>query len=547
MAGEAPDDAMSECRPAGREGDNHGKGGGRMSEGSGVPEGPDLGQGVALTSLREGVPFRGRFDGEAVVLVRGGETVHAIGGTCTHYGGPLAEGLVVGETIRCPWHHACFSLRTGEALGAPALNPVPCFRVETVDGMVRVTAKDELGPLEPTGTPETRPESVVIVGAGAAGSAAAEMLRREGYTGPITLIDGEAAAPYDRPNLSKDYLAGNAPEEWIPLRPGGFYTEHGIDRIVEEVRSLDLEGRNVTTTSGRTIGFGALLLATGATPIRLRIPGSDLPHVRVLRSWDDARAIIERAESGGRAVVLGASFIGMEVAASLSGRGMRVTVVAPEEVPFERSLGPELGRVLLETHERNGVTFLLGRTAVEVGPKSVRTSDGIEVPAELVVAGIGVRPNTGLAEAAGLEVENGVVVDGRLETSVPGIFAAGDIARYPDPLTGEMIRVEHWVAAQRQGQAVARSILGHQETFAHPPFFWTHQWDVVVDYVGHATSWDEIHVEGELSAGDAAIRYVKEGGERAVATIGRDLESLRVEAAMESVAVAAERGNEGAA
>lgn len=501
-------------------------------------QGPELSEGVPLASLPEGAPFAGHVGEEPVVVVRRGEEVFAIGSSCTHYGGPLAEGLVVDDTIRCPWHHACFSLRTGEAVGAPALNPVSCWQVEVRDGKAFVKDGTTNEPLANLGRSAGEPASVVIIGAGAAGSAAAEMLRREGYAGPISLVDPDADAPYDRPNLSKDYLAGNAPEEWIPLRPAGFFEEHGIDRIVATAEALDLEGRTVRLSDGRSLPFGALLLATGASPIHLDVPGSDLPHVRLLRSLADSRAIIAAAEKAKHAVIVGASFIGMESAAALRSRGLEVAVVAPDAVPFERSLGPALGLTLKSAHERNGVRFHLGRTVAEISAGGVRLDDGAVLPAELVVVGIGVRPLIALGEGAGL-VDNGAIpVDPHLQTRIPGVFAAGDIASYPDPRSGERIRVEHWVAAQRQGQAAARNILGRPQPFTDPPFFWTNQWDVGIRYVGHARQWDEAAIDGDLAAGNGSVRFIAGGETRAHATIGRDFESLEVEAEMEARALA---------
>jgi apoptosis-inducing factor 3 len=494
-------------------------------------EGPDLRKGVLLELLEEERPFLGHAGGEAVVLVRRGAEVFAVGASCPHYHGPLAEGLVVDEGIRCPWHHACFSLRTGEAR-APALDPIATWEVRLVEGMAFVGQKREPPPLDPRGRVAAGPESVVIVGAGAAGSAAAEMLRREGYAGPVLLVDPEAEAPYDRPNLSKDYLAGKAKESWIPLRPEGFYAEHDIERVVTSAVALSPGARTLSLADGRVVRFGALLLATGADPIRLPLPGAELPHVHVLRSFADCRAIIRRAEQAAHAVVIGASFIGMEAAAALRARGLEVTVLAPDEVPFERTLGQELGRHLQRAHERNGVRFRLGRKPAEILAERVRLDDGSELPAQLVVVGVGVRPSVRLAEDAGLEVDGGVLVDEYLRTSAPGVFAAGDIARWPDPRTGDRIRVEHWVVAQRQGQTAARNILGARESFVDIPFFWTRQYDDAIAYVGHAAKWDRIEVEGDVAAGDCAVRYRVGDRLLAVATMGRDQESLRLEAAM---------------
>ncbi|MBX6363416.1 MAG: FAD-dependent oxidoreductase [Gemmatimonadetes bacterium] len=485
----------------------------------------------------------GHAGGAPVIVVRRGDEVFAVGATCTHYGGPLAEGLVVGETIRCPWHHACFSLRTGAVLEWPAPNPLPCWEVEVRDGVVRVGRKRERDPLEPERRPGApavvgaraggEPATVVIVGAGAAGNAAAEGLRREGYGGRVLLVDPDADAPYDRPNLSKDYLAGNAPEEWIPLRPEGFHAEHGIERMVAAVSGIDAARRRVMLSDGRELEYGALLLATGAAPIRLPLPGAELPHVYVLRSLADSRAIIRAAERGGRAVVLGASFIGLEVAASLRARGLEVTVVAPEAVPLARVMGEALGRFVRGLHEEHGVAFRLGRKPTEVRADAVVLDDGSAVPADLVVMGVGVRPVVELAEAAGLEVDRGVVVDERLRTSVPGIWAAGDIARYPDPISGERVRIEHWVVAERQGAYAARSILGTAEPFRAVPFFWSQHYDVPIAYVGHAESWDELVVDGDPAARDVAVAFRKGGRTLALATIYRDRASLEEEAALE--------------
>jgi apoptosis-inducing factor 3 len=506
--------------------------------------GPDLAQGVPLGDLPDGGQLLGHSGGEAVLVVRRGEEIFAVGATCTHYGGPLAEGVVVGDTVRCPWHHACFSLRTGEALRAPALNPVSCYKVEREGDLIKVREKIDVPP-KPRAS---GPDSVVIVGAGGAGNAAAERLRREGYQGTIRMIAPEDEVPYDRPNLSKDYLAGSAPEEWIPLRPPEFYAEAKIE-LLRGVRAtaIDPKGKTVTLSDGRSLSYGALLLATGAEPIRLPIPGADRPHVHVLRSLADSRAIIEAAKTAKRAVVIGASFIGLEAAAALRTRGLDVTVVAPEDRPLVKILGPELGDFLRAFHEEHGVTFRLGRKPASIEEGEVRLDDGSALPADLVVMGVGVRPRLDLAQGAGLAVDNGVLVDEHLETSVPGIFAAGDIARWPDPWSGERIRVEHWVVAERQGQVAAGNILGRREPFDHAPFFWSQHYDVSISYVGHAVKWDAIEVSGSIPDKSAVVTF--RAGERiaAVATIFRDRESLEAEIAMEEGdATAVERAVRGA-
>ncbi len=492
--------------------------------------GPDLSQGVPLTDLGDSGQLLGHSGGEAVLVVRRGEEIFAIGANCTHYGGPLAEGLVVDDTVRCPWHHTCFSLRTGEALRAPALNPVACYKVEREGD--RIAVREKLAPAQPEEA--AGPDSVVIVGAGAAGNAAAEMLRREGYGGPIRLIGPEPDVPYDRPNLSKDYLAGNAPEEWIPLRPREFYEEQRIELLLGvAVKAVEPAAKRVVLDDGRAVPYGALLLATGAEPVRLPLPGGDLPHVHYLRSLADSRAIIEKTKGARRAVVVGASFIGLEVAASLRAREIAVTVVAPDERPLAKVMGPELGDFIRGVHEEHGVEFRLGTKPKAFTGSAVELESGGSLPADLVVVGVGVRPRVALAEQAGLDVDNGVLVDEYLETSVPGIFAAGDIARWPDPRSGERIRVEHWVVAERQGQTAARNILNRRERFDAVPFFWSQHYDVVISYVGHAAKWDAIEVSGSLADKNATVAFRTGDRIAAVATVFRDRESLEAEVAME--------------
>ncbi len=513
-----------------------------MSVEDAKPSGPDLAKGVPLAEIADGGMLLGHANGEAVLLARRGDMVFAIGASCTHYHGPLAEGLMVDDTVRCPWHHACFSLRTGEALAAPALNPVSCWRVERNADQVIVREKLEERPRPMTTEPRpaaAAPGAIVIVGGGAAGNAAAEMLRREGYTGSITMLSADESVPYDRPNLSKDYLAGTAPEEWMPLRSAEFYQQHRIDLALgARATVIDVAAKRVELADGRHYGFDRLLLAMGAEPVRLTVPGAALEQVHYLRSLADSRALIAKAKVAHRAVVIGASFIGLEVAASLRARGVEVHVVAPEARPMERILGPQLGDFIRALHEARGVVFHLGQTVTAIDARRVTLTSGETLEADLVVVGIGVRPLTALAELAGLAVDRGVMVNAYLETSVPDIFAAGDIARWPNPQIGEAIRVEHWVVAERQGQTAARNMLGRREPFAAAPFFWSQHYDVSIAYVGYAEQWDAIEVKGDIAARDCAVAYRRNGRLLALATISRDRESLETEVAMESAATA---------
>jgi apoptosis-inducing factor 3 len=494
-------------------------------------KGPDLHQGIPAKDLHDGEMLLGHADGEAVLLARRGEEVFAVGATCTHYSGPLAEGLFVGETVHCPWHHACFDLRTGVAR-APALNPIACWDVERRGDQLVVLGKK--APVKPHPRTQAHPGSVLIVGGGAAGHSASETLRREGFTGKLTMLSADPSPPVDRPNLSKDYLAGTAPEEWVPLRPPEFFEEHHIELVLgTRVTAIDTAKKHVVVEGGKTFAYDALLLATGADPIRLSIPGSDLPHVHSLRTLADSRAIIAQAGTAKRAVVLGGSFIGLEVAAALRTRNLEVHVVAPEARPLEHVLGPELGDFVRALHEEHGVVFHLGRTAKSIAKGQVTLVSGEVLQADLVVAGIGVKPAVALAEASGLATDHGVLVNEYLETSAPGVYAAGDIARWPDPHSGERIRVEHWVVAQRHGEIAARNMLGKKESCALVPFFWSQHYDVGISYVGHAKKWDRTDVVGSIKDRDCRVTFERGGKALAVVTIGRDLESLRAEAAME--------------
>jgi NADPH-dependent 2,4-dienoyl-CoA reductase/sulfur reductase-like enzyme/nitrite reductase/ring-hydroxylating ferredoxin subunit len=480
---------------------------------------PDLVEGVATADIPFDGVLLGHVEEDRIILARLGEEIVAVSADCTHYQGPLEEGLRVGETIRCPWHQACFSLRTGVALEAPALSPLTRWEVEIEGDKVRVRRRGL--PQAPAQSLRSDLNAIVIVGGGAAGFAAAQRLRDLGYVGALTLVSDDASAPYDRPNLSKDYLAGDAQADWMPLKDEAFYKDNNIDlRLGVRATALDTKARRLTLESGETLGYDRLLLATGAAPNRPDLPGLDASRVHVLRTQADADALIAAAQGAKTATIIGASFIGLEVAAALRKRGLEVHVVAPEAVPFSGKLGPDLGAFIQRMHEREGVVFHLQHKAKSFEAGRLILDDGEGVSADLVVAGVGVAPRLDVAEAAGLAMDRGVAVDARFRTSAPGVFAAGDIARYPDCVSGRPIRVEHWVAAERQGQAAAANMLGMDAPFQEPPFFWTAFYGLGLHYVGHAESWDSIEIEGDLESRAAVLRYVKDGAVQAVVSVG---------------------------
>jgi NADPH-dependent 2,4-dienoyl-CoA reductase/sulfur reductase-like enzyme len=408
---------------------------------------------------------------------------------------------------------------------------VACWQVEQRDNKIFVSEKTKRAPKRSAPAKASGP--VVIIGGGAAGLAAAQMLRRRSFTGKITMLSSDDAPPVDRPNLSKDFLAGTAPEDWMPLRPASFYSEADIDlRLETSVAKIDAKQKIVVSNKGQ-LPYERLLLATGAEPVRLPIPGADLPHVSVLRTFADCKRIIALTKDAKRAVVIGASFIGLEVAASLRKRDIAVDVVAPEKLPMEKVLGPELGAFIKQLHQENGVTFHLEDTVVGVEAGRVRLKSGQTLAADLVCVGVGVKPRTQLAEQTGLAIDRGVLVNEYMETSAPSIFAAGDIARFPDRF-GNKIRVEHWVVAERQGQTAALNMLGERQKHDAAPFFWSQHYDVPINYVGHAEKWDKIEIEGSIDNKDCLLRFMTEGQVFAAASIFRDIDSLKAEVAMEA-------------
>jgi NADPH-dependent 2,4-dienoyl-CoA reductase/sulfur reductase-like enzyme/nitrite reductase/ring-hydroxylating ferredoxin subunit len=496
--------------------------------------GPDLAAGVTIADIPDGAMKAGHIGGTKALLARLGDEIFAIGATCSHLGGPLHQGLVVDHTVRCPWHHACFSLRSGEPLAAPAFDPLPHWEVAVEDSFVRVR-QPALLPTPSRLRHSTRSdERFIVIGGGAAGFAAVDMLLRSGFAGEIAMISDDTAPPYDRTLLTKDYLDGHFGDDRLPLSNRDFASEDRVRLMLRtKIARIDPTARQVILDDGGVLSYSKLLLATGAAPKRPDFPGAELPHVKLLRSLEDCRDILAAAQAARHIAVVGGSFIGLEAAASLRDRGHKVSVVVPEKQPMARIFGAELAELIAAAHRDQGVNWHVGRKVDQVTEGAVRLDDDTLLDADVVVVGIGVVPRIGLAQAAGIAVDDGVLVDEHLVTSVPDIFAAGDIARWPDRYSGGRIRVEHWVVAERQGQVAALNMMGHRQSYVAVPFFWTKHFDLSIRYVGHATSWDELKVAGDLASRDGLVRFVK--GERllAVATVERDLAALDEERAWE--------------
>lgn len=494
----------------------------------------DLTGGIDASELAEGAIVAGAFDGKDIVVVRHRGRVCALSGTCTHLKAPLADGIVVDGTIRCPWHHARFDVTTGEALGAPAFAPLDRFEVVEVDGSIRI---DGPAPTAETASDRAAPDlgRVVIVGGGGAGHACAEMLARNGAGGCVTLIEQEDEAPYDRTFCSKQYLAGKAERDdtALPALPGVTL------RRGERVSAIDRAAKTLSLGDETMLGYDTLILATGAKAVMPDFYGADRADVHVVRTLGDADRLIAAAEQAEQAIVVGSSYVGLEVAASLVARGVQVSVVSDTALPLEHTAGPEVGAMVRDLHQSKGVTFHAERRVARWDGTAAMLDDGTRLAGDLIVAGIGAEPRLDLARAAGLALADrdaggGVAVDGTLRTSDPAIYAIGDIASVPDPRLGHPIRVEHWVVAQRMGQWLARHLLEQARSdYADVPFFWSGHYDLSLRYVGHVASTDDRVIDGDVEAQDVAVHFREDGREQALLTAGLDRLSLEQEAAWE--------------
>lgn len=477
-----------------------------------------------------------------VLLVRHDDQFYALHAYCNHYGAPLADGALSDGRIVCPWHHACYDSRTGDQLEPPGLDALETYYVELEGEDVVVRVPDEPAGRrlpEMNGRDEGDSRLFVILGGGAAGEYAAEALRANGFGGRVVMITRESETPYDRPNCSKEYLMGEAPDEWMFLRDEDFYDAYDIEVMRDTtVDDVDVEAKILRFADGEELSFDGIVICTGAIPRSLSVPGSDLEGVYTLRSLADSTAIMDAGRSSTHAVVVGASFIGMEVAYSLVELGAEeVTVVAPEKVPFAHVFGDRVGNMVKEIHEEHGVRFRLGRTVSEfqgeMGVERVLLDDGSTLEADLVVIGIGVRPATDFIRGVTKLDDGGIFVDDTLKAA-DAAYAAGDVAHFPDWRTGSSIRIEHWRLACQHGRlAGANLATSDRPNTATPyrgvPFFWTVHFGTSIRYVGHAESWDEIIYHGSPEDHEFIAFYVQGDRVLAAAGVNRDTEMAAVE------------------
>ena len=474
-----------------------------------------------------------------VLIVNINDELFALGAHCTHYSGSLQDGVLSGDTIICPLHHACFNAKTGSLKEPPAADSLPQFEIIIENDNVLVKIPEEFpfskNP-EMSERDEDNNENYVIIGGGAAGYAAAQAMREAEYKGKITIITRENRTPYDRPNLSKDYLQGSAQEEWMPLRPDDFYSKYNIEFMFDmKVNKINNKEKKIVFEKGEDLSFTRLLIATGAVPRELKVQGANLKNIFYLRSFDNSDNIIAAAKNSKEAVIIGSSFIGMESASSLTERGIKVTVISQDDVPYEKTLGKEIGELLKKQHEVSGVEFKLKRNVKGFegngNLKSVLLDNGEKVKADFVIVGIGVKPETDFIEGLVKNPDGGIKVDDTF-WAAEDIYAAGDIAVFPFWMTGEDIRIEHWRTALQQGRYAGLSMAGKNTKYESVPFFWTSQAGLTIRYVGYAKNWDDIIYWGDVSSKEFIAFYVKGNKVVAAAGINRDKEIAAVEMLM---------------
>lgn len=454
-----------------------------------------LHQVARFADVREDRGLEVKIDDTSILLLRSGDQVRAFQGKCPHAGAPLAKGAVCHGRLICPWHKAAFRAEDGALCEPPALDSLARYHVEVREGDVWVD--DQPLPTDKV-PPADDARTFVIMGAGAAGTACAAALREKGFGGRILMIDREAEAGYDRTVLSKYVLAGDMTvNETSPLRDETYFTQQRIERLHGEVTHLDPDARHIQLADGRSLDYDAALIATGGVPKMPALPGIDLPQVFVLRSIAHARQILDTVRPGQQAVIIGDSFIAMEVASSLRKRELNVTVLARHPVPFAAQLGESVGQAILARHRANGVAYRTDSEAAQIEGagkvEAVVLDNGQRVAADLVIIGIGVRPATEPFAGLPREQDQSLSVDAGMRVT-DGLWAVGDIATFP--LNGQPQRIEHWRLAQQQARIAAANMLGGDEHYLDVPFFWTYHFGKRYDYLGHAEHWDEVEFKG---------------------------------------------------
>ena len=499
-------------------------------------------QAAKFDDLREDRGTRVSIADTPILLVRQGDQVHAFSADCPHAGAPLEQGAICNGRIVCPWHKGTFAVADGSLIEPPPLAGLKRYPVAIENGNVLVSPDAQTGPVH-TPTADTR--TIAVIGAGAAGAAACATLREAGFDGRLVLIGPEHGMPYDRTALSKFVLSGDMPPEKIPpLLPDDFLSTQRIERVEAYVVKLDAGTKQIDLSNKTTLNYDAALICTGGIPKPMDVPGSTLAGVFLLRSRDDAEMILaalEGAKKGAKqALIVGASFIGLEVASSLRKRGMDVTVAAPGKVPLGSPFGDELGRMFQRLHEKNGVVFRMqSKVTTFLGDDTVSAAEldsGEKLPVDVVIIGTGVRPATGFLHSVELADDGGIPVDSSMHVVglAPGLYAAGDIAQFPLPRSDETLRIEHWRVAQQHARVAALNMAGGEEHYTGVPYFWTYHFGKRLEYLGHASEHDEVVIDGDLDAQAFLAYLMKDGHVAAAVACDREAPAARLAEAMRS-------------
>ncbi|WP_144142061.1 FAD-dependent oxidoreductase [Paraburkholderia sp. BCC1884] len=490
-----------------------------------------------LSRLRADRAERVEVEGQAILLIRDGDAVRAYAADCPHAGAPLEQGAICDGRLICPWHKATFDVSTGNLLEPPALFALDRYPVAIQGDDVMVTPEKVPQPVR---SASGQTPHFVVIGAGAAGAAACAALRESGFEGRITLLGQEPHAPYDRTSLSKFVPSGEmAPADVPPLLPPDWLGQHGIERIVADVARLDVPARTLHLSTGGELRYDTALLATGSTPKLPPIPGCELGGVHVLRTLDDATALVDALGDEAQqtsVAILGSSFIGLETASALRKRGTPVTVVTPDTLPFAKLFGERVAAMFRALHERNGVRFhfeskVAALEGEEGNVHAVMLEGGDHVDADLVLLGTGVAPATGFVEGLPLQKDGGVIVNAGMQAA-PGLYAAGDVAAFCLRENEPPLRIEHWRVAQQQARIAAQNMCGARHRYAGVPFFWTYHYGMNFEYLGHASEWDEMVVDGDLDKQSFVALYVKDGQVVAVLACQRETDTARLIDAM---------------
>ncbi len=493
---------------------------------------------ATTTELQDGQMKEVQAGETKILLAKVDGKYYAVGAVCPHYKAPLVKGALCGTRLYCPWHHSAFDITNGNVCEPPAIDGLPRYKTRIENDQIFVQITEEKTEDINTNLSVTDSRTFIMLGGGAAGLMAVQTLRSEGFNGKLIMITKEDTLPYDRTALSKKFMTGKAKPEELLLRKEDFFEKHKIEiEKNKEVKHVDADSKRIRFFDGSSIQYDTMMIATGGEPNKLTIAGAGLKNVFTLRSAEDAERILETAKNVKKVCIIGASFIGMETAASLQTLGLEVTVIAKESTPFEKNFGVEIGDVFYNMHKEKGVVIKTNAEVEKIEGKNtveaivLKNSERIET--ELVIAGIGVHPRTDFITGVKLnEKDKSVLVDEYLQAAY-NLFAAGDIARFPDAKTNQNMRIEHWRLAQQHGRIAAMNMLGKTSS-VHDivPFFWTNQFEKRLSYVGHAEDWDEIVIDGDIQNQKFIAFYVKEGKVLAAASMNRDVESDKIEELM---------------